>query len=1117
MRSRSRSLSALALAAGAVLGLVGCGGHGGSSSAAAPSPTTVTGGVHAGVVGRALVSVYAVDRTTGALTLLGSTATDGRGAFRLSFSGQAPFLFVATQGTYPDEATGRTRSLADLRPARLDEPRAGTLEALAGAGCESALTVFLNPLTTLASHRLVERLRVDATALDEPAVAAENRRVADLLGLRDAAGGFDPRAVRPLDLTDPADAAAIEVAPRSQAALLGGLLGGLSRQALDLGLQEPLDLVDGLSRDYEADGLFDGQGPGAILVGGQLLSPRAGTSDLRRANQEFLDDPLRNRSAVRSSDQPSLIEPPAGQPQPQPPVVLPPTNLAPDLVVADATADEDQVGVTVELAGVTAGSPAEDATQTVTLVAVSDAPDLVADTSLVVTGAGATRTLSLELRPNASGAATISVGASDGALVTTRTFTLTVSPVNDPPTLAQPDVSFGTQNVAAVVSLSGIGPGGGPDEAGQAIAVVASALTPNAVASLECSPITSGSATLTVVPLLGWAGVVPVSVTVEDALGGQTTRTVLVLFAPPVLLEKTAGDGQTGAAGELLAGRLVVTARDAYGRAVPRVPVVFAPAGAGVALVQSSAETDGDGQAGTLVQLPSTPGAAEVVVSSPLIVSSVSFSATGVAGAPATLEPLQPPPAVTLATPFSLALQLLDRHGNLATSSLGATVAIATNPTGATLGGTLEQPVAGGLVTFSDLTLDAAGDGYALEVTFPGLAPAVVTLSVTPAPLAWTAGAMACARHDGAAATSSSGTTYFVGGRSTTSAPLATVDLYVAEHDFLWQLQPGLSSARVGPAAVCLGERLYVLGGGVEVETYDYVNDEYILELVSQTTVESYEPGLGWRAEPALPEGVMDAAAAVGPDGAIYVIGGRQTRASPHGSYSEAVAFVQRFDPLTGWTRLADLPSARSGAGAALGPDGRLYVVGGSADGPELTLVEAYDPATGAVTPVAPMATGRSNAAVFRGPDGRIYAAGGRSGSVYPYSTAAMEVYSTTTGAWTAGTELLAARARGLAAVGGDGRLVVAGGQGAGAVTSIERYGPSLRIEWSQALGWHLIGTGFADGAAYEVRDGGPTGEVVASGTTSGGGFTKPIAFPAGTLWARDARSLYPVTCRPPA
>ena len=96
----------------------------------------------------------------------------------------------------------------------------------------------------------------------------------------------------------------------------------------------------------------------------------------------------------------------------------------------------------------------------------------------------------------------------------------------------------------------------------------------------------------------------------------------------------------------------------------------------------------------------------------------------------------QPPPSsVTAGSPFGLTVEAEDSSGNLITSFNGTvTVALANNPSGATLGGTLSVTAQQGVATFSGLTLTTAGSGYTLAVSSNGLDSATTTaITVTPA------------------------------------------------------------------------------------------------------------------------------------------------------------------------------------------------------------------------------------------------------------------------------------------------------------------------------------------------------------------------------------------------
>ena len=98
----------------------------------------------------------------------------------------------------------------------------------------------------------------------------------------------------------------------------------------------------------------------------------------------------------------------------------------------------------------------------------------------------------------------------------------------------------------------------------------------------------------------------------------------------------------------------------------------------------------------------------------------------------------QPPGMVNLYGDFGLSVMAEDSSGALDTSYSGPiTVALANNPDGASLGGTLDATLINGVATFSGLTLNEVGAGFTLQVANGKLTPAT-TNALSVAPLAAT-------------------------------------------------------------------------------------------------------------------------------------------------------------------------------------------------------------------------------------------------------------------------------------------------------------------------------------------------------------------------------------------
>src|SRR5947207_15325616 len=75
------------------------------------------------------------------------------------------------------------------------------------------------------------------------------------------------------------------------------------------------------------------------------------------------------------------------------------------------------------------------------------------------------------------------------------------------------------------------------------------------------------------------------------------------------------------------------------------------------------------------------------------------------------------------ALPPAVQVTAQDAQGNTASGFTGnVTVAIGTNPSTGTLGGTLTHAAVGGVATFANLSIDKVGTGYTLTATGAGSA-----------------------------------------------------------------------------------------------------------------------------------------------------------------------------------------------------------------------------------------------------------------------------------------------------------------------------------------------------------------------------------------------------------
>jgi hypothetical protein len=218
------------------------------------------------------------------------------------------------------------------------------------------------------------------------------------------------------------------------------------------------------------------------------------------------------------------------------------------------------------------------------------------------------------------------------------------------------------------------------------------------------------------------------SATVTATSGGASGSLQVQVMQDPAALQKTAGDGQTGAAGTLLGAPLQVTVRDRLGAPVPGVVVAFGVAGGG-SLSTLTTTTAANGVAATSWTLGTVAGTGQMVTVSISNLAPVQFSATAVAG----------PAAVTLAgagndqgaapgttLPQAPSVLVRDAFNN---PVAGVAVQFAVTGGGGSVTGATATTNANGTASVGSWTLGAVAGTNTLTATFPGtgLAPVVFT------------------------------------------------------------------------------------------------------------------------------------------------------------------------------------------------------------------------------------------------------------------------------------------------------------------------------------------------------------------------------------------------------
>jgi N-acetylneuraminic acid mutarotase len=212
-----------------------------------------------------------------------------------------------------------------------------------------------------------------------------------------------------------------------------------------------------------------------------------------------------------------------------------------------------------------------------------------------------------------------------------------------------------------------------------------------------------------------------------------------------------------------------------------------------------------------------------------------------------------------------------------------------------------------------------------------------------------------------------------------------------------WTRKADMPTARYIPGSAVVDGKIYVIGGAP-------------VQYGATAVVEEYDPATDtWtkRADmPTIRQGLYAAAV----DEIIYAIGGCEVAPG----VDRDISIVEAYNPATDtWTRKADMPTARTLSAIAV-VDGIIYVIGGAFDDnyldgvnvEVLSTVEAYNPATDTWTKKADMPTARYNAAACV-VDGRIYVFAGRTKwDDVESSVPTVEVYDPPTDTWTQASDM---------------------------------------------------------------------------------------------------------------
>jgi len=212
-----------------------------------------------------------------------------------------------------------------------------------------------------------------------------------------------------------------------------------------------------------------------------------------------------------------------------------------------------------------------------------------------------------------------------------------------------------------------------------------------------------------------------------------------------------------------------------------------------------------------------------------------------------------------------------------------------------------------------------------------------------------------------------------------------------------------------------------------EGHTSTLLPDGKVLVIGGKKAPEVYDPSANsWSTTALLTDPRLRHTATLLDDGRVLVTGGRDmTKAG-----DQKLDSVELYDPSTGeWSLATPMLEERLNHGAALLPDGNVLVVSKYS-------AETYDPSTETWSPAgAPLKERESSFTITATADGKVIVTGGRSftggwdGTHIPMSD--VDIYDSSTGTWSVGAPMTAARAKHAAVLLPDGKVLVVGRQDA--------------------------------------------------------------------------------------
>lgn len=310
--------------------------------------------------------------------------------------------------------------------------------------------------------------------------------------------------------------------------------------------------------------------------------------------------------------------------------VVPPetTNTPPTLEpIANMSISEDSAAITVPLRGISAGTANE--SQTLAIAANSSNPNVLPHPVVTYVSPNVTGSLTLQPRPDFFGVAVITVTVDDGQLtnnLTSRSFTVTVQNINDPPlisTIAPQAVTEDAQTAPIPFTITDV------ETPAANLVVTAASSNPSLIGQILFGG-TGANRTLTLQPVANEFGTATITVEVRDAASAAASSSFNLTVSPvndapyfdpvaDIVLAPAATNHQvlllglhSGAPNE--ADPLIVTASSSRTDLIPAPEVVYSSPGTSALLILrpianaagistiTAVLSDGQAQPGTFVR-----------------------------------------------------------------------------------------------------------------------------------------------------------------------------------------------------------------------------------------------------------------------------------------------------------------------------------------------------------------------------------------------------------------------------------------------------------------------------------------------------------------------------------